>query len=143
MKKTYIDHDRLFKQLIETCFEDFMLYFFSEIHQQLDFTHTQFLQQELFTDVTVGEKRAVDLLVEIKLREEDCLLIVHTEHQEQYQQAFAERMFVYFSRLYEKYRRKILPIAIFVHERNVEEPEQFVIELPFKKVLTFEFLVVQ
>jgi hypothetical protein len=143
MKTTRIDHDRLFKQLIETCFEDFMLYFFSEIHQQLDFAHTRFLPQEVFTDVTVGEKRAVDLLVETKLRTEDCLLIVHTEHQEQYEPAFAERMFVYFSRLYEKYRRKILPIAIFMHERNVQEPEQFIIELPFKKVLTFEFLVVQ
>jgi hypothetical protein len=143
MEKTRIDHDRLFKQLIETFFEDFMLYFFTDIYRQLDFAHTRFLPKEVFTDVTIGEKREVDLLVETRLREEDCLLIIHTEHQEEYQRAFAERMFIYFSRLYEKYRCKILPIAIFLHGRNLQEPEKFIVELPFKKVLTFEFLVVQ
>jgi hypothetical protein len=101
------------------------------------------LSKEVFTDVTVGEKREVDILVETKLLSNRCLLIVHTESQETYQQIFPERMFIYFSRLYEKYRCKILPIAIFSHGRTMSGPDQFIMELPFKKVLTFEYLMVQ
>ena len=105
MKKTRIDHDRLFKQLVETFFEDFMLCFFPDIHEQLDFTHIRFLPKEVYTDVTAGVKREVDVLVETRLLNVPCFLIIHTESQEEYQQEFAERMFIYFSRLYEKYRR--------------------------------------
>jgi hypothetical protein len=72
-----------------------------------------FLSEELFTDVTVGEKRRIDILVETKLKGEIGLIIVHVEPQAYPQRDFAEWMFVYFSRLYEKYRRRILPIAVY------------------------------
>ena len=120
-----------------------MLCFFPDIHQQIDFTHVRFLPKEMFTDVTAGEKREVDILVETKLLGTPCLLIIHLEGQEEYQEHFPERMFIYFSRLHEKYRIKILPIAVFAHGRNLKEPDQFTVELPFKKVLTFSYLVVQ
>ena len=142
-QKERISHDRLFKQLIETFFEEFMRCFFPDIHKQIDSTHVRFLPKEVFTDITAGEKREVDLLVETKLLNVPCLLIIHAEEQEEYQPNFPERMFVYFGRLYEKYRCIILPIAMFAHGKNIQEPDQFTIELPFKKVLTFEFLVVQ
>ncbi len=120
-----------------------MLCFFPDIHKQIDFTHIRFLPKEMFTDVTAGEKREVDILVETKLLDIPCLLIIHLEGQEEHQEQFPERMFIYFSRLHEKYRVKILPIAIFAHGRNLKEPDQFTVELPFKKVLTFSYLVVQ
>ncbi len=143
MSTSRIDHDQLFKRLIETFFAEFMHFFFPDVHNQLDFTHLRFLPKEMYADLTAGEKREVDLLVETKLRKSRCLLIIHTEHQESHQKQFAERMYLYFSRLYDKYRCKILPIAIFGHGRKNPEPEQFVVRLPFKKVLTFSYLVVQ
>ncbi|KFZ42142.1 hypothetical protein CS060_13865 [Anoxybacillus flavithermus] len=39
--------------------------------------HVSFLSEELFTDVTAGEKYRVDVLVETKLKGEDGLIIVH------------------------------------------------------------------
>ena len=34
-----IDHDRLFKELLETFFAEFVALFFPEVHQAIDLTH--------------------------------------------------------------------------------------------------------
>ena len=139
----YIDHDRLFKDLISTFFEEFMLLFFPNIHESMDYKHTTFLSEELYRDILKGEKNRVDLLIETKLKGEDGLIIVHIEPQSYEQDDFNERMFIYFSRLYEKYRKRILPIAIFSYDKIKEEPNQFIVEFPFHQVLNFEFLKVE
>ena len=79
MPTAQIDHDRLFKELVTTFFEEFMLLFFPKAYEEIDFSHVSFLSQELYTDVTVGEKRYVDLLVETKLKGEEGLIIIHVE----------------------------------------------------------------
>ncbi|MBB5175056.1 Rpn family recombination-promoting nuclease/putative transposase [Texcoconibacillus texcoconensis] len=138
-----VDHDRLFKELLMTYFEEFMLLFFPEAYEAIDFQEIRFLPEELYTDVTAGEKYRVDLLAETKLKGEDGLIIIHVEPQSYVQEAFSERMFIYFSRLYETYRRKILPIAIFSYDKIREEPATFEITFPFTNVLQFNFLTVQ
>ncbi|WP_031405898.1 RpnC/YadD family protein [Geobacillus vulcani] len=137
-----IDHDRLFKELIRTFFEEFLLLFFPDMHEHIDFHHLSFLSEELFTDVTAGEKYRVDLLVETKLKGEDGLIIVHVETQGYVQPSFAERMFLYFSRLYETYRTRIVPIAVFHYDSLREEPSVFSMEFPFGEVLQFRFFPV-
>ncbi|NNV07635.1 Rpn family recombination-promoting nuclease/putative transposase [Geobacillus sp. C56-T2] len=137
-----IDHDRLFKELIRTFFEEFLLLFFPDMHEHIDFRHLSFLSEELFTDVTAGEKYRVDLLVETKLKGEDGLITVHVETQGYVQPSFAERMFLYFSRLYETYRTRIVPIAVFHHDSLREEPSVFSMEFPFGEVLQFRFFPV-
>ncbi|OKO96738.1 Rpn family recombination-promoting nuclease/putative transposase [Geobacillus proteiniphilus] len=138
-----IDHDRLFKELIQTFFEEFILLFFPDMHEHIDFRHLSFLSEELFTDVTAGEKYRVDLLVETKLKGEDGLIIVHVENQSYVQPSFPERMFLYFSRLFEKYRTRIVPIAVFSYEALRDEPSVFSIEFPFGGVLQFRFFQVE
>ena len=83
-----IDHDRLFTELIQTFFEEFILLFFPTMHEHIDFRHLSFLSEELFTDVTAGEKYRVDLLVETKLKGEDGIVIVHIENQSYVQLSF-------------------------------------------------------
>ncbi|MEW6276775.1 MAG: Rpn family recombination-promoting nuclease/putative transposase, partial [Bacillota bacterium] len=122
MNKDQVDHDRLFKELLETFFAEFMQLFFPAASRAIDFTHLRFLQQEIFTDVTAGERHAVDILVETRLKEEPGLVLVHVEPQAYVQKDFNERMFIYFSRLYEKYRRKILPVAVFSYDQVRDEP---------------------
>ena len=51
-----IDHDRLFKELISTFFVDFIALFFPSILEYLDTNSINFLDKEIFTDVTQGEK---------------------------------------------------------------------------------------
>ncbi|MEW6696105.1 MAG: Rpn family recombination-promoting nuclease/putative transposase [Bacillota bacterium] len=134
-----IDHDRLFKELLETFFVEFMGLFFREASQFIDFSHLKFLSQEVFTDVTVGEKRAIDILVETKLKDEKQVILVHVESQSYVQKEFGERMFIYFSRLYEKHRCKILPIAVFSYDKMHDEIESFELGFSFLDVLKFNF----
>ncbi|WP_244956361.1 Rpn family recombination-promoting nuclease/putative transposase [Geobacillus subterraneus] len=138
-----IDHDRLFKELLSTFFEEFLLLFFPHVYEYIDVHHLSFLSEELFTDVTAGEKHRVDLLVETKVKGEDGLVIVHVEHQSYTQRTFPERMFLYFSRLFQKYRRCILPIAIFSYDEQYDEPSSWVMQFPFLTVLDFRFLTVE
>lgn len=51
-------------------------------------------------------------------------------------------MFVYFSRLYEKYRR-ILPIAVFAYEQVRDEPDFLALGFNFLEVLRFRFYKVE
>jgi predicted transposase/invertase (TIGR01784 family) len=140
MNKTEpIDHDRLFKELLETFFTEFVALFFPDAYREIDLTHLTFLQQEVFTDVTAGDKHVVDLLAETKLRDENGLVLIHVENQAYFQQDFSERMFIYFTRLYQKFRRKILPIVIFSYDVGHDEPDCFQIGFPFLEVLKFHF----
>ncbi|KFL16051.1 transposase [Geobacillus stearothermophilus] len=143
MSETRIDHDRLFKELLSTFFEEFVLLFFPRVYEHVDFNHLSFLSEEVLTDVTAGEKHRVDLLIETKLKGEDGLIIVHIEHQSYIQPAFSERMFIYFSRLFQKHRRRILPIAIFSYDAIRDEPSSFTVSFPFLTVLDFRFLTVE
>ncbi|ABO49108.1 conserved hypothetical protein [Desulforamulus reducens MI-1] len=133
------DHDRLFKELLENYFVKFMELFFKEASYFIDFSHLKFLSQEVFTDVTVGEKRAIDILVETKLKDEKQVILVHVESQSYVQKEFAERMFIYFSRLYEKYRCKVLPITVFSYDKMNDEPDTFELGFSFLDVLKFNF----
>lgn len=49
-------------------------------------------------------------------------------------------MFIYCSRLYEKYRKPILPIAVFSYNEHKDVPKQFTLELPGFTGLTFNYL---
>ncbi|MBY6269844.1 Rpn family recombination-promoting nuclease/putative transposase [Parageobacillus thermoglucosidasius] len=138
-----VDHDRLFKELIQAFFEEFILLFFPDMYEHIDFCHLSFLSEELFTDVTAGEKYRVDLLVETKLKGEDGLIIVHIENQSYVQPSFPERMFIYFSRLFEKYRTNIVPIAVFSYDAIRDEPSSFTLPLPFGNILHFRFFPVE
>lgn len=42
-----VDHDRLFKELIQTFFEEFILLFFPNMYEHIDFRHLSFLSEEL------------------------------------------------------------------------------------------------
>jgi predicted transposase/invertase (TIGR01784 family) len=138
-----VDHDHLFKELIQTFFEEFILLFFPEMYEYIDFQHLSFLSEELFTDVTAWEKYRVDLLVETKLKGEDGLIIVHIENQSYVQPSFPERMFIYFSRLFEKYRTNVVPIAVFSYDTIRDEPSSFTLQLPFGNILHFRFFTVE
>ncbi|MDN5345452.1 MAG: hypothetical protein PWQ18_1566, partial [Clostridia bacterium] len=55
------------------------------------------------------------------------------------QKDFNARMFIYFSRLFEKHRLKILPIAVFSYDQPHDEPDSFTVNFSFLDVLQFHF----
>ena len=117
------DHDRLFKELLTTFFVEFLELFLPELAAQLDRPSVVFLDKEVFTDVTGGQRHEVDLLVQARLRGENSCFLVHVENQAQVQPRFAKRMFRYFARIHEKHDLPIYPIALFSHESQRPEPD--------------------
>jgi len=135
-----IDHDRLFKELLTNFFQEFIEAFFPEADRLLDYSYLEFLTQEVFTDITVGEKKYIDILVKTRLQGEEGFVLVHVESQAQKRKDFARRMFRYYARLFLKYDLRVLPIAVLSHGIKKKEPHSFKVAFPFHQVLDFNFL---
>lgn len=95
-----VDHDRLYKELFQTFFADFIVLFFPKVYELMDLDNMKFLAQDVFTDVVQGERRSIDILAETRLKGEKVAVIIHVENQSYHEDRFHERMFIYFSRLY-------------------------------------------
>ncbi|HLO88419.1 MAG TPA: DUF4351 domain-containing protein [Nostocaceae cyanobacterium] len=139
-----IDHDRLFKELLTTFFWEFIELFFPEITTYLERDTITFLDKEVFTDVTAGEKYETDLIAQARFRGQQSFFLVHLEHQSYYQEAFDLRMYRYFARLYEKYALPVYPIALFSYDNPKKaEPNFHQVAFPNKLVLQFNYDVIQ
>ncbi|WP_051359562.1 hypothetical protein [Paucisalibacillus globulus] len=143
--KDYTHHDQLFKELIHHFFEEFLEAFFPQVHQHIDFTTITALSEEMFTDLFEGESRRADIVIEAKHKGEDTMLIIHVEPQSypQSKPPFHERMYLYYSLLYNRNRKPILPIAVFSYDENRTEKDEFNIKFPYFHVLKFNFLKVE
>jgi len=110
------DYDSPWKGLIEQYFPDFMAWFFPQAHAGIDWARGyEFLDQELAQvtrDAELGRRR-VDKLARVMGREgrEDWVW-VHVEVQGARQSEFAERMFVYHYRLFDRYRKPVVSLAV-------------------------------
>ena len=139
-----IDHDRLFKELIATFFVEFIQLFFPEIINYLELNQITFLDKEVFTDVTEGEKYESDLVAQVQFRGQSSFFLIHLEAQSSSQPEFNRRMFTYFARLHQKFALPVYPIVIFSYDRPQKEAiRQYKIEFPDLKVLEFNYQVVQ
>jgi hypothetical protein len=98
-----IDHDRLFKELVTTFFAEFVELLLPELSTYFDPGSIEFLDKELFTDVTEGERHEADVVARARFQGEDSFFLVHVENQAQVQPEFGRRMFRYFARLHEKH----------------------------------------
>src|SRR3974390_3228040 len=98
-----VDHDRLFKGLLSTFFADFIELFLPGMAMYIDSSSMEFLDKEIFTDVTAGQAHLADLIVKMKFQNSGSFFLVHTETQAQRQPEFGARMYDYSARLHEKY----------------------------------------
>jgi hypothetical protein len=139
-----IDHDRLFKELVTEFFTDFIDLFFPEVSKYLDRDSVHFLDKEVFTDVTSGDRHEVDVLAKARFKGRDAFFLVHIETQASAQSDFPKRMFRYFARLHEKHDLPVYPIALFSYDAPQRaEPDRYEVSFPDAKVLDFHFRVIQ
>lgn len=139
-------HDEAFKKLLQTFFKEFIELFFPELDRVLDHSQTRFLMQELLVDIVGQESRDLDLLLETKYTELDAYVLIHFEPQSYKEADFHERMFIYFSRLFERHRKEhklIIPIAIFTADDVKNEPDTLSMAIPAHSILHFQFLKVE
>jgi hypothetical protein len=110
------DFDGAWKDALERHFESFLALCFPDAHADIDWaTPPRFLETELqqVAPHTSEGKQRVDKLIEVALRTGgDAWILVHVEVQSQYDPAFAERMFRYHARLYDRYQRQVVSLAV-------------------------------
>ncbi|WP_238654577.1 Rpn family recombination-promoting nuclease/putative transposase [Paenibacillus piscarius] len=138
-----IPHDEAFKKLLETFFQEFIELFFPELDAMLNYSETRFLMQELLVDIVGEEARELDLLLETRYKGLDGYILIHLEPQSYKDHEFRERMFIYFSHLFERYRKDhklIIPIAIFTSDVVREEQDTLEMSIPEHNILRFQFL---
>lgn len=135
-------HDELFKVLLENFFLEFIDLFFPLVGSLIDRKHIRFLPQEIIVDIAAKDKHIIDILVETRLKGEKGIVVIHVENQSQRIPGYSEKMFRYYNRLYEKYRRKILPVVVYAHEEKITEEDSFQIEFSFMTVVSFNYLMV-
>ncbi len=139
-----INHDQLFKELLTTFFVEFIELFFPEVLEYLDLDSITFVDKEIFTDLTKGQKKILDVIALTKFQGQDYSFLVHIENQSSNQTDFNQRMFRYFCSLFLKYNRPIYPIAVFSYDFPKRlEKDNFTLDFPHYKVLDFNYKVVQ
>jgi len=139
-----IHHDRLFKELITTFFDEFVELFLPEINQWLEPGSIVFLDKEIFTDILEGESHEADLIATGHFRGEQTCFLIHIEAQSSRQGHFARRMFKYFARLHEQHGWPVYPVAVLSYDLpRTPEPDHYIIDFPDRQVMDFHFRTVQ
>ena len=128
------DYDSAWKEVIEKHFEPFLGFFFPDIHQDIDFSKKpEILSKELrkiAPDSKVG-KRYSDILMKVYLKDGStkCICIfIHVEVQGTRDSHFMERIFVYFYRIFDKYREQgseVISVAILTDEDENYRPDEY------------------
>ena len=129
-----IDHDQIFKNLLKNFFREFMELFFRDEAEAIDFRRISFLDKEYFTDTSGGKRKQLDLVVRAGLKGggEEYILI-HTEFESSRDMNFPKRMYEYYSQLFLRYRKPIIPIAIFADDARWRKPIPDAYEVGFGK----------
>ena len=106
-----------------------MEYFAQDLYPEIDFEKgADFLNLELFQFVIDSKKgrNYTDKLVKVLLKNgEEKYVFVHIEVQAIGEEIFAERMFKYFYRIYDKYNHPIYSIALLTDARHQHHEDTF------------------
>lgn len=144
--ETNTSFDSPWKDIVETYLHEFFAFFFPDAYTAIDWERGfDFLDQELrqvVRDAELGQ-RFVDKLVKVYLKDgEETWILIHLEIQSQYESQFAERIYVYNYRIFDKYRRRVASFIVLGDENTNWRPSEFGYEI-FGCQVNFSFPVVK
>lgn len=144
-------YDSPWKEVIERYFPEFMAFYFPDACAEIDWSREHvFLDQELRAVVQDAElgTRFVDRLVRVNvLNGDESWIYIHVEVQGTKQAEFAERMFVYNYRLFDRYKRPVASLAVLADEHRQWKPSSYgftvfgcrhTLEFPVAKLSEYE-----
>ena len=153
-KKT--DYDSPLKDIIENHIEHFLELLFPEIHRDIDFSRgCEFLSKELrkiTPDSKVG-KRYADVLVKVYLKngsKKYICIFIHIEVQRTRDPHLMLRIFVYYYRIFDKFRGKgseVISLVVLIDEDENYRPDEYSfkqwgfehrLKVPMVKIIDFE-----
>jgi hypothetical protein len=142
-----IDHDQIFKKLIQAFFREFIELFCPGEASWIDFSRVAFLLDEYFTDIPLGDRRLLDCVARVSLRDGDeKYVLVHVEFEASRKEPdFARRFFRCFCQLFLRYDTEIVPVAVFSDDAiwKVPVPDHYEVRLPTKTVLRFDYYLIK
>ncbi len=145
-KKPDSNMDGGWKEIIKEFTEEFFRFFLPEMHKSIDFSRKiSFLDKELNEIISDSDniKREADLLLEVYLKDGiRGLILIHLEVQSYKDDSFQERMYVYNYRIYDKYRKKVVSIALLIDNSIDYRPGDFILE-QFNCAIHFTFPIIK
>lgn len=123
--------DILWKGIIEELCPEMLLFIFANAAEVFDLERGfEYLDKELLElfpeQEQEGGTRLVDKLIKVFRKDgQEEWVLVHVEVQGQDSSNFAERMFTYFYRIFDRYKVKITAIAIFTGGKSQKTPSVY------------------
>ena len=123
------DYDSPWKEALDRYFEQFLALFFPHIHADIDWTRGyEMLDKELQPIVRRAEhgRRYVDKLVKVWLKDgQERWILIHIEVQAAREGEFPVRMYVYNHRLFDRYGREVISLAILADDDPYWRPSRY------------------
>jgi hypothetical protein len=124
-----ISKDLLWKAIIEDFFEDFLKYFYPNAEEIFDFSKGfEFLDKELekLTRPSYTKNRVADKLVKTYTKSgKEQWILIHIEVQGYVDNSFDERMFTYYYRIFDKYKKPIEAFVLFTDDSPNYRPNSY------------------
>jgi hypothetical protein len=103
-------HDQLAKDLFQTFFSDFLRLAAPEAAARLRLDEAVFLDKQAFTDWPQGNRREMDLLVEVPTKDGGTGILIHVEIEAEARADMADRFWRYYMQLRLRHSLSIVPI---------------------------------
>jgi len=129
-KQAKDDYDSPWKDVLEVLFKEMMDFLFPEVSSEIDWSKGYKSEKSEFQKITSDAKtgrRYADNLVRVykKADGKEALIFIHVEVQAQKEDEFAERMFIYNYRIYDRFRKPVISLAILTDENKRWRPEGY------------------
>jgi len=124
-----IDFDSPWKEALDRWFPAFLAFFFPHIYDDIDWSRGyEMLDKELQQVVREAElgRRHVDKLVKVWRKDgAETWVLIHVEVQGQPEEEFVRRMYVYNYRLFDRYNRVVVSLAVLTDEQASWRPSRY------------------
>ena len=123
------EYDSPWKEAVERFLTWFLEFFFPDVFRGIDWSRGyESLDKELQQIVREGELglRLADKLFKVwRLDGEEAWVLIHVEVQNQAEEQFGERMYVYHYRIFDRFRRPVVSLAVLGDEQRSWRPQHF------------------
>ncbi|MBW4513259.1 MAG: transposase [Scytonematopsis contorta HA4267-MV1] len=128
-RRVLSDYDSPWKEALDVYFESFIELCFPWIHSDINwqrgYESLDVELREIIRDAEIGNRLA-DKLVKVWLHDgAEVFVLIHIEIQSQYQEDFAKRMYIYNHRLFDKYGKEVISLAVLGDDDPKWRPTRF------------------
>ena len=129
MTEITANYDETWKEAIGDYFDSFLLFFYPEVYQQVDWSKTPISLDKELEQITASadsKTRHADKLFQVWLLDnQEIWILVHVEVQSQYDKKFKQRMFIYNYRAFDLYQKPVISLAILGDEQKNWRPNSY------------------